>query len=71
MELFQRGSKEKRVLKFVESQPSGTKFTSRKVSKVLNMMPYDVGRIAGIFVEEGKLRDSGRNGHGSHLWEVV
>lgn len=70
-QLFHRGKKETRMARWIGMQPAGHKFNSRAVSKVLNLMPYDVGRIAGILADEGKLRVAGKEGNGSTIWEVV
>lgn len=59
------------MVRWIAAHPAGHQFNSRTVSKVLDLMPYDVGRIAGILAEEGKLRVAGKERNGSTLWEVV
>lgn len=69
--LFHRGKTETRMIKWIGKKPAGHRFISKALAKELNLMPYDVGRIAGILVAEGRLKKHGKHADGSTIWEVV
>lgn len=48
----------------------GERFMSSAPAKALGLMPIDIGKKAGILVEQGILREAGRDSSGRHIWEV-